>query len=322
MYIESDMEKMRELLDVLKDLGLELNWIIAVAALSAQEIAIKRKLDELGEPYGERDFQKLANNLTNAMKNKGGAPSILLSISRSYRHIRAELIHTPHKSKVSPQTAESILYNTKALVEELFKDIKISKFVESIGINYLESVKEFSSLDKITKKKIFNAIMDKIVIFDWDDAEDYEYLFEFLKDTLKEEKNSALKGELFEKIVHGTASSFNAGKSKLIPLINEFTRQSNIKEFIKEKEELKKLILAEYKASWSFTIAALNAKTVLNIRDTLNDDEIVEVLEAFLRNGQIRDSYGAMDSIREFLTYYKDRVPEEKVNEVEEALNE
>ena len=41
------------------------------------------------------------------------------------------------------------------------------------------------------------------------------------------------------KIVHGTASSFNAGKSKLIPLINEFTRQSNIKEFIKEKEELK-----------------------------------------------------------------------------------
>ena len=73
-------------------------------------------------------------------------------------------------------------------MEELFKDIKISKFVESIGINYLESVKEFSSLDKITKKKIFNAIMDKIVIFDWDDAEDYEYLFEFLKDTLKEEK--------------------------------------------------------------------------------------------------------------------------------------
>ena len=66
----------------------------------------------------------------------------------------------------------------------------------------------------------------------------------------------------------------------------------------------------------------MNAKTVLNIRDTLNDDEIVEVLEAFLRNGQIRDSYGAMDSIREFLTYYKDRVPEEKVNEVEEALNE
>ena len=72
MYIESDMEKMRELLDVLKDLGLDLNWIIAVAALSAQEIAIKRKLDELGEPYGERDFQKLANNLTNAMKTKEG----------------------------------------------------------------------------------------------------------------------------------------------------------------------------------------------------------------------------------------------------------
>ena len=44
-------------------------------------------------------------------------PHILLSVSRSYRHIRAKLIHVGHKTKLSNEEAATIIYNTDALVK-------------------------------------------------------------------------------------------------------------------------------------------------------------------------------------------------------------
>jgi len=68
--ISSVEEKVNNLLNVLKDIGLDFNWLLGIVSLSAQEIAIKKKLDELGESYGEEDFQKLADKLIKSMEER------------------------------------------------------------------------------------------------------------------------------------------------------------------------------------------------------------------------------------------------------------
>lgn len=106
-------EKLRNLLELLKDIGLDVNWLIAVASLSAQEIAIKRKLNELVASYGEEDFQTLASKLVKIMEErKMEVPHIiLLSVARSYRHIRAKVLHDPHKTRLSIEEAKAIFNN-------------------------------------------------------------------------------------------------------------------------------------------------------------------------------------------------------------------
>lgn len=92
-------KRLSALSEVLDDINLDLNWTISVSALVTQEVAIKKKSDELNVNCGEaEDFQKLASKLEQAYKErKLRPPLILLSISRSYRHVRAKLIHEGHK---------------------------------------------------------------------------------------------------------------------------------------------------------------------------------------------------------------------------------
>ncbi len=304
-------------MDVLKNIGLDFNWLLVIVSLSAQEIAIKRKLDELGESYGEEDFQSLASKLIRVMKErKMEVPHILLSIARSYRHIRAKVTHDPHKARLNDEEAEAIFNNTKALIRTLFRRelgaVNIPKFIDSILDSSLEQkAREFSNFNEITKKQIFEAIMDKIALLDWKKVEIHKELFDFLKNTLKMETDIVLQSEFFGILLRRTLIGISEGKEKLLSIIAEFTRLSHIRAFIKGRN-LVNPILAEYESSGSFIIAGWNAEVIRNLAPILTNEEINRVVDAALSNDQITCSYNARPFLKKFLSLYRNKISEEK----------
>ncbi len=256
-----EFHKLSDLLDVLKVIGLNESWLLAVVSLSAQEVAVKKKLDELSLSYNEEDFQKIAEKLIRGMKEQQlDAPEILLSISRSYRPIRAKIIHAPHKTRLSQEEAVAIFSNTEALVRTLFKRdtrFDVSKFIQSIDKLPLEEMlKSFSVFDGETKKLIFDAILDKISLLKSNELEANKYLFEFLKSALKIESDSSMQKELFSILLNRTLITEHYGiRINLLNIITELTKISLIKNFIKEKGYIEQLI-AEFEMSGSFDIAS------------------------------------------------------------------
>ena len=124
--MHSKEEKLNNLLEVLKSIDLDFNWLLALTSLSAQEIVIKRKLESLGESYDEQDFQMLAEKLIKTMESRGiEPPHILLSIVRADRHIRAKIIHDPHKTRLNAAEANAIFTNTVALINTLFNVVTL-----------------------------------------------------------------------------------------------------------------------------------------------------------------------------------------------------
>lgn len=319
---EEKSRKLNGLLELLKSLNLDFNWLMAVASLSAQEIAIKKKLDELGVSYGEEDFQKLVKKLIDSMeKRELEVPHILLSVARSYRHIRAKILHRPRKIRLSAEEADAIFYNTEALIRTLFKEpvssIDISKFIDSINkLSVDRMVKEFHAFSKEIKKQIFEAILDKLSLLKWDEIRANEGLFEFLRAALKVESNITLRNELFDILLTRTLIGMPfLAKEKLLTIIAEFTRLSSIREFIRENKRINQII-TEFEMSNSFAMAAINAEIILNLASLLDKEQVNRVIDAALSNDQIFYSWGARSSLRKFLSIHRDRVPEEKADKL------
>jgi indole-3-glycerol phosphate synthase len=323
---EKEFQKLTNLLGVLSNINLDLNWLLAVASLSAQEIAIKRKMNELGITYGEEDLQKLADNLINEMnKRKLEVPHILLSIARSYRHIRAKVMHDPHKARLNVEESDAIFHNTEALVRTLFrKDIEqidVIKFINSIDKFSMEHrVKEFTGFNEQVKKQIFETIMNKISLLDWREIQAYEGVFEFLKASLKSESNPVLQNELFDILLTRTLIDVPSFvKEKLLAIIAEFTRLSSIKKFIREKGHINSII-AEYEMSNSFSIAGFNAEIILNLSSLLDNEQLNRIVDAALSNDQIAFSWGARSSLKKFLLIHQDKIPKDKTDKLLEVL--
>jgi len=321
-------KQLRDLLELLKDIGLDINWLIAVTSLSAQEIVIKRKLNELGAPYKEEDFQALADKLVKIMEEKEGeSPHILLSIARSYRHIRAKVLHDPYKTRLSSEEAKAIFNNTEALFKTLFRKeieaVSIPKFIDSITSSPLnQKLEEFNNFNETDKKRVYEAIMDRITLLSREEIETNKSLFEFLKATLKAETNIALQVDLFEIMLYrALLATLPPAKEKLLPIIAEFTKLSHIKEFIRKKN-LVNAILTEYEASNSFMIAGSNAEIVLNLVPILNRAEINRVVEAALSNDQITYSWSARPHLKKFLSLCQDKISKKKVKKLKKILEE
>lgn len=290
---EKELQKLNDLLEILKDINLDFNWLLAVTSLSAGEIAIKKRLDELGVSYGEEDFQKLAEELQKAMEAKKlEVPHILLSIARSYRHIRAKVMHDPHKARLNIAESDAILHNTGALVATLFKrkieQIDISKFMDSIERSSLnEKVKEFKNFEDTVKIQVFETIMNKISLFDWEEFQADKSLFDFLRAALKaESSNIILQKELFNILLTRTMTGGPKSVSeheKLLAIIAEFTRLGFIKDLIRERGYMNSIV-AEYEMSSSFVIAALNAEIIINLSSFLDEKQANRIVDASLSN--------------------------------------
>ncbi len=323
LNLEEDQEI---ILEMIKELGLDINWLIAVVSLSAQEIAVKRKLIELGESYGEDDFQKLAENLIKSMQKRNiKEPNILLSIARSYRRIRAEIMHNPYKTMINAAEATAILYNTNALIKSLFKDsgsLNIQKFVDSImNSSQEEKVAVFSELDKEAKENIFTAIMDRIALLRWEEVGFHAALFSFLEVCLKNETDMEIRNELFEIVVRKTLLNPIISKERLLLIIAEFTSLDQIKSFIKKKGLIEPLI-AEYEASYSFEVAGINSRIMLNLVPVLDNTKMSRVIHIATSNKQISNSWDAHDSFKKLLALYPDKITKEEHKILEDFLSE
>ena len=125
---EQTLAKMRPLdtiIDVAFKLGLTPEWAAAVIALTLQEIAIKKKLDQLGIYSHEREFPELVKQLRKALADSGKAfpLKILTSISRSQRDLRAKVVHEGHRHLEDlPVLINALIETTRSLVTILFEE--------------------------------------------------------------------------------------------------------------------------------------------------------------------------------------------------------
>jgi hypothetical protein len=321
-------ENIQKLLNSLKLLDLDLNWIIAIASLASQEIAVKKKLRELGESYGEEDFQKLCEKLNQSMKNHGlNPPKILLAISRSYRPIRAEIMHsTPEVTKLDPSEVEGILNNTILLIRVLFeKDISkliaegisVGIFINNITKGPIEQqLKTFSNFSIESKRYVFDTLLEKISLMEWDDIRVNQNIFVFIENVIKLETNTNLQLEFCEKLLRKILYGVDIpAKDNLLSIVVEITKLDKIKNLIKERKFID-LILTEFETSNSFQRASANAGIILNLASLLNEEQINRVMDAAITNSQISYSWDAQEPLKKFITIHKDKIPKEKIEKL------
>ena len=320
----SEEDKLKELWKLLAIIDLDFNWVLALASLTAQEIAVKRKLNELGLKASGDDFQEWAENLSKTMKNNGDEPpEILISIGRSYRHIRSKLVHDTDPNKVTEQEAEAILNNTIALIDALFinepSQIDVDEFINSISASSLdEKVSKFIAFNDSRKKQIFKGIMNRLALSTW--TEDYNYIFNFMQSSLNKLIDKPVLMNLLE-IVIRKARNIRLAKDeeKLLSIILNFLKLDDIKEFIKKKG-LVDVLLKEYERSWSFNVAGLTAEIISEIAELLTPEEINRVVEVALSNDQILYSWKARAPLEFILNKYKDLIPNEEADKLAQVL--
>jgi len=257
-------------------------------------------------------------------KNSLEVSEILLSISRSYRHIRAKIIHAPHKAKISPEEAEAIFHNTEALLRILFKkDIgpNIRKFIESIyQLNQSKTLRAFNGFSLETKKRVFEAIFDRISLLDWNEIVANEALFDFVKDALKTESSNATRNELFSTLLHMTLVSKSPFASeRLLQLIADLTKLSSIRNFLKRSGKINQII-TEFEDSSSFAMAKATSEILLNLSPILDKDQMNKIVDASLSNDQIHDSWGARQNLKKLLVAHQSDVSQDKSKKLLEAL--
>lgn len=120
---ESESQMIR-LIRALRTIGLDEKWATSMVALCGQEIAIRKKLELLGQPPNEEDFQKIAKALADKIGEKGdNPPAILLSLARAYPHLRGELVHAGHKTTITDPEVNSLVTNTSDLIAMLFPPV-------------------------------------------------------------------------------------------------------------------------------------------------------------------------------------------------------
>lgn len=313
---------------VLKEIGLDTNWAKSIIALSMQEIAVKKRLDELEVSYSEYDdFQKVVEKLQKEIDKRNlQSPHILLSVARSYRHIRAKLMHDPQKSGISEDEAIAISNNTIALIKALFQKKASIASAKSLIVlisksedkEALEKFKDFSQADKI---KIFKEIMEKGAFdpsYEWPTI---RKLFEFLGKGLELESDNQTCLELFKVIFDGAIKRVPSreGKQKLLSLVEKMTRKDLIRNYIKETNQVD-YIVSEFCSSDSFDVATINSQIILNLTDILSKEQVNKIVNSSSKNDQIYCSYGTKYHLKRFLRIHENEISADKLEELNKKL--
>lgn len=318
----------KELLNMLEEIDLDLYWLLAASSLIVQEIAVKKKLDELGIPYND-DFQVIANSLIDAMERKGEEiPEILISIIRSYRHIRGKLLHSPHKAMIKEEDAIAMLNNTRALIKDLFgkstTKFNINDYIESINASPELSLKTFMEFNKRTKKEVFQRIIERISEMSPDEVQRSK-LFDFIDSVIKAELDESLQIEFFQmlllKAIRFSSSIYNPAYERLLSIIANLVKLGPIKGFIKSTGHIKSLI-GMFEASSSFRIAQINAEILFNLSPLLDSEHLNRIVDASISNEQILYSFGAQRILNKLFDSNKDKIPREKLELWQKKIKE
>lgn len=324
---EHDLHNLDDLLSVTKPIDMDIHWLMTVASLSAQEIAIKRKLFELTGMYVEgADFQKTVTSLTAEMKKrKQKVPNILLTIGRSCTPIRAKILHDPNDCQCSKDEAELMVKNTTLLIKTLFKQnilqTNVIAFFKTLNKDTIEEkVVEFSHFEVSLKKQIFENILEKLAL-SHDGINKYSDHFVFLKRALVSEMEIEIQKELLQIILSKYPVPGMLGRNQLIfSAISELTSLESIRIDIRNNKLIDPLI-SEFRSSGSYADAGVNTKIIFDFLPELNDSQLNEVIDAAIINRQIYDSVKAVGYLRTIITASHGRVSEEKIKRLEELIS-
>ena len=323
---EHDLQNLDDFLSVTKPIDMDINWLMTVASLSAQEIAIKRKLFELTGTYAEgADFQKTVNALTGEMKKrKQKVPNILLTIGRSYTPIRAKIVHDPNECQCSREESDIMVKNTTLLIRHLFKgnimQIDVSAFFKTLNKDTMDAKTiEFAHFDVSLKKQIFENILEKLSL-NYEGINKYHEHFVFLNRALTSEKDIEDQKQLLQTILFkfpmpGTVSS----KEQIISAISELMYLESIRKDIR-KNKLIDSIIAEFRSSMSYAIAGITTKIIVNLLPELNDRELNDVFDAAIENRQIYDSAKARSYLKQIILMSQDRISHDKIEKLKELI--
>lgn len=324
---EHDLHNLDDFLSVTKPIDMDIHWLITVASLSAQEIAIKRKLFELTGTYIEgADFQKTVTSLTAEIKKrKQKVPNILLTIGRSYTPIRAKILHDPNECQCSKDEAELMVKNTTLLIKTLFKQnilqTNVIAFFKTLNKDTVEEkVIEFSHFEVSLKKQIFENILEKLAL-SHDGINKYSDHFVFLKRALVSEMEIEIQKELLQIILSKYPVHGMLGRNQLIfSAISELTSLESIRIDIRNNKLIDPLI-SEFRSSGSYADAGVNTKIIFDFLPELNDSQLNEVIDAAINNRQIYDSVKAVGYLRTIITASHGRVSAEKIKRLEELIS-
>lgn len=295
-----DDKTTERLIEILDKIGLDVNWRKAVIALCAQENAIRKKLKMLGAKSGDQDFQKVAELLQKKMKEEGQEPpDILLSLARSYPHIRGKLVHSGYSKSIDYREVESILINTSGLLEILFETMpkELNQYKTAQILLELEKGDVKPKIDELSpdeRKGIFIALLEMYTLSD-DISELNEIKATLL--TIMKFKINEIYGlidvsiQRYESVVP---------HSLIIDLLKIVVHLPSIADYLKKKGYIN-WIVSCFAESESFIEASERADIILKINSILTETQIQSVLMAIVENSQIYGSFGVKRKLSSFV---------------------
>ncbi|MBO3799307.1 MAG: hypothetical protein QXI42_03525 [Thermoproteota archaeon] len=312
--------------ECLKRIGLDENWVLSITALSAQEVALRKKLDEMNIESGEEDFQKLGEMLQKAYENKGlQFPLITLSIVRAYRHIRAKLLHEGHRYPISERELEQLVMNTNTFITELFPTTREeSSFFDQVCSSSESEMRDIARRLSLDEAKQAQAkLLDKLSLTsysEWSNSDDklVQFIGVLIKSKEKDEERIVLFDELIEWYLRTTAY---LAKSRITRVVAELARSLILRERIFYKKGVEKIIL-DYANSNSYDEAGRNAELVACIAPDLDSEQLKKVLDAAKSNDQILCSYSARPHILNIIAIAESKIGKEATKPIQEALKQ
>lgn len=304
-------------------LGLDSNWATSVLALCAQEIAIRKKLESLGVIPTEQDFQKIAEKLTETLKQEGQeTPYILLSLARAYPYIRGRLVHGGNKTRLYDAEVESLVTNTIGLVEVFFQvmpklevehEVQVYYLVEDLlNIDYDKLKLKINEFDSKQKKNIILALIEKYV----EHTSSSFNLSEFGQYLDKERKIKILSKLILESMtVHDIITFLDTAFPRfataiptfIMEVLTEVCDKPPVVDFLRDKGYID-FIVSNFCSSNSFDQASINADVIAKISYVLTISQIEQIFLAIASNDQIRYSFGAQETLPSFIALYKKKV--------------
>jgi len=331
---QATQEEIDQLIQIGKRVGLDPQWLSGVVALTMQEIIIKKKLEDFGIQIGDEEFQKYAAKLEAEYKARGEAPpSILLSIIRAYRHIRAQLVHEGHHSKIGEGEAKALVTNTLALLDILYPLPSVGLIpdklqqLKAMDDNDLKRYTEEAELDEI--EAVISLLMAEFKeLPSWCSSDDIRYLERILSFTVyRNDKEFRIK--LAENILSTLLGSDILTNSQSIQdrkiqdsLISNLVKLLELKyiqDWIFRKGYIDSLIDI-YGGSWSFDSAAMRTKIAISLAPYMNNDQLNRVIDIALSHEQIHFCFKAQDLLTNFIKQYYEKLNNTKAEELLELL--
>jgi len=311
---------------LLKRSGLDEYWLVSVSALVVQELYIKRVLLLMGLECKERDFQMLAEMLAEEMERRGiEPPKILLSVIRSYRHIRASLIHDPNKTSILPEEALAIVNNTYSLINAVSKCVG-EIFAEEIVKMAENDAKAAYNTFKETKivcgpeflKKIMNKVIE--VIRKQSYRRIQPNIAVFLK-CIIEECASDEKVKLTELLVRDVIPHEVSKRNiEVWEIMKELTKSEGVRELFRRHSDLVDLLITGFSGADNFRVANEASKCLDNLFDELRQEHLRRIVNAFFENNQLRGAWEVQNFMRKVILQKKEYLDAEEYERLKQAL--